>query len=270
MKYLAEFLRDEGGRIILISISTLLITFFIYSRITDPNINDLIVFPSSLKNLSIGTILLTISSAIFICYGIWKIYNNMVSKIINKSRGKKIVEFYTNRKKILLITISSATIYALFFGYLSQMLIFVDESQLENNTPYFNIVPCCNIPGYVPLLYFYITSNFFITLIPINIVLLFVVSMLVGYNIALNYHLLKNIKIFKKSEILGSIGIACGLFIGCPTCAGSLIIAIFGFSFGTAAITLLASFQAIFIVISIPLLIITPYITIKNINKKLV
>ncbi|MGD1837306.1 MAG: hypothetical protein ACPKPY_04525 [Nitrososphaeraceae archaeon] len=264
-----KFLRDEGGRIILISVVALIITFVIYSRITDPNIKDLIVLPSSLRNLSIGTILLTISSAIFICYGIWKIYNNMISKSIIRSRKTKLVEFYLNRKKTLLITISSAVIYAIFFGYLSQMLIFVNESQLENNIPYFNIVPCCNIPGYVPLIYFYITSNFFITLIPINIVLLFVVSMLVGYNIALHYHLLKNIKIFKKSEILGSIGIACGLFIGCPTCAGSLIIAIFGFSFGTAAITLLASFQAIFIAISIPLLIITPYITIKNINKKL-
>ncbi|HYY71357.1 MAG TPA: hypothetical protein VE595_03000, partial [Nitrososphaeraceae archaeon] len=73
----------------------------------------------------------------------------------------------------------------------------------------------------------------------------------------------------KQSKFLGSIGATCGLFIGCPTCAGSIIAAVFGFSAGTTTISLLASFQTIFIIISIPALISAPFLIAKTLKNKI-
>jgi hypothetical protein len=74
----------------------------------------------------------------------------------------------------------------------------------------------------------------------------------------------------KKSRIIGSLGATCGLFIGCPTCAGSIIATIFGFSAGTTTISILASFQTIFIVISIPALLIAPFIIVKTVKNRII
>ena len=76
------------------------------------------------------------------------------------------------------------------------------------------------------MLSIYLTDHFLILSVPINIVLVAVVSILVGFNVSLNVYALKLTKKFshtkKLSSLLGSVGLTSGLFIGCPTCAGSL------------------------------------------------
>jgi hypothetical protein len=123
--------------------------------------------------------------------------------------------------------------------------------------------------GYVPMVYVYLTSYFFIFLIPINLLLVLVVSMLVGFNVSLYVYALKKIK-EKRNGILGGVGATCGLFIGCPTCAGSIITAIFSISVGTTSISALASFQTLFITLSIPILIITPFLIAKRMKGNLI
>jgi hypothetical protein len=119
--------------------------------------------------------------------------------------------------------------------------------------------------------YIYLTENFFIFLIPINIVLIFIVSFLVGLNLTINIFIIKKLKEGnnKQSKLLGSIGATCGLFIGCPTCAGSIIAAILGIGAGTTTISLLASFQTFFIALSIPALICAPFLIAKTLKKKI-
>ena len=53
----------------------------------------------------------------------------------------------------------------------------------------------------------------------------------------------------KKLSFVESIGATTGLFIGCPTCAGGLFSALFGFGSGGTAVTLLAPFQTLFIAV---------------------
>ncbi len=171
--------------------------------------------------------------------------------------------------------ILTAISYSIIFSFLSQIFIFSDNvtTSFEDKKliPSIKIVPCCNTIGYVPMAYIYLAENFFIFLIPINIILLFIVSLLVGFNIAINIFMIKKLKEDnnKQSKLLGSIGATCGLFIGCPTCAGSIIAAIFGFSAGTTTISLLASFQTIFIIISIPALISAPFLIAKTLKNKI-
>ena len=88
------------------------------------------------------------------------------------------------------------------------------------------------------MLSIYLTDHFLILLIPINIVLVVAVSVLVGFNVSLNVYALKLTRRFshtkKLSSLLGSVGLTSGLFIGCPTCVGSLFSLLLGFWSGAS------------------------------------
>jgi len=102
-------------------------------------------------------------------------------------------------------------------------------------------------------------------IIPINLVLQIIVSYLVGLNasIAVNAY-----TISKKGRGASSIGAATGLFIACPTCAGSFISIFIGTASGIALSVALTELQTLFIAISIPVLLITPYVMAKKLRNK--
>ena len=272
MRIKENLLWNKGLRIILFSISSLIFSYSIYSDFTNPYFNDIIMFTPILFNLSIGILIITFISSIAICFGLWNIY---VSQEITKNNLRYYISLPFKEKRYTLIMILAAISYSIIFSFLSQIFIFSDNVtnsfEDKKHIPSIKIVPCCNTIGYVPMTYIYLAENFFIFLIPINIVLLFIVSLLVGFNIAINIFMIKKLKEDnnKQPKFLGSIGATCGLFIGCPTCAGSIIAAIFGFSAGTTTISLLASFQTIFIIISIPALISAPLLIAKTLKNKI-
>jgi len=107
----------------------------------------------------------------------------------------------------------------------------------------------------------YLTDHFLILLIPINIILAVILSVSVGFNISLNLYAFKLAKMqsAKKTSFIGSVEAIGGLFVGCPTCAGSLFSTLRGFG-AEATFTVLAPFQTLFIAISIPVLLITPFL----------
>jgi hypothetical protein len=167
----------------------------------------------------------------------------------------------------------SAIGYGIIFAFLSQILIYrndVSFVQQGVHVPSISVIPCCNIIGYVPMLSIYLTDHFLFLLIPINIVLVVVVSTLVGFNVSLNVYALKLTKRFSNtktlSSLLGSVGLTSGLFIGCPTCAGSLFALLLGFWSG-AAISILAYYQTVFILICIPALIISAILIARQIRS---
>jgi len=271
MRIKDSFLYNKGLRIILFSISSLIFSYIIYSNFTDPYFNDIIMFTPILFNLSIGILIITCISSIAICFGLWNLF---VSKEIPKDKLKYYISLPFKDKKYTWIMIAVGISYGIIFCFLSQIFVLSDNSEnsfeVKKIIPSIKIIPCCNTIGYVPMTYIYPYENFYIFLIPINIVLVFIVSFLVGFNIALNIFIIKRLKETnnKGSKFIGSIGVTCGLFIGCPTCAGSIIAAVCGFSAGTTTISLLASFQTIFIIISIPALIIAPFLIAKTLKNK--
>ena len=273
MKIKQNILLNKGLRIIIFSVSSLIISYIFYSNFTNPNFNDMIMFTSVLFNISVGILIITFISSIAICFGLWNLY---VSNEPTKKNLKYLISLAFKEKRYTLIMILSGIFYGIIFSFLSQIFVFIDNgsNSLEDIkfSPSIKIIPCCNTIGYVPITYVYLTEYFFIFLIPINIALLFIVSFLVGFNISLNIFMIKRLKENdnKKSRIIGSLGATCGLFIGCPTCAGSLIATIFGFSAGTTTISILASFQTVFIVISIPALMIAPFIIAKTVKDRII
>ena len=270
MRIKENILLKKGLRIIIFSVSSLIISYIFYSNFTNPNFNDMIMFTPALFNISVGILIITFISSIAICFGLWNLY---VSNEPTKKNLKYFISFPFKEKRYILIMILSGIFYGIIFSFLSQIFVFTDNGSNSFEDSKFNpsikIIPCCNTIGYVPITFVYLTEYFFIFLIPLNIVLVFIVSFLVGFNISINTFMIKRLKDNNKLRVIGGIGATCGLFIGCPTCAGSIITAIFGFSAGTTTISILASFQTVFIVISIPALMIAPFILAKTFKNRI-
>jgi len=263
-------MRNSGFRIVFIGLFSLILAFIIYSRLTSPSEQTTMIIPE-LRNLAYAILAITFASLISIAYGISRILKAERHGEANPGSTIYYIATVFSDNKYLKIMIISSIGYGIIFGFLSQIFVyknnisFIDQGIM---IPSVNIVPCCNIPGYVPMFTAYITDHFLVLLIPINIILAVTVSALVGFNFALSFYILKLTKISKnKISIFQSIGLTGGLFVGCPTCAGSIFSALLGFGAGTT-IAVVALFQTLFIAITIPVLIITPLFMIHKIQRK--
>ncbi len=263
-------MRNSGFRIVFIGLFSLILAFIIYSRLTSPSEQTTMIIPE-LRNLAYAILAITFASLISIAYGISRILKAERHGEANPGSTIYYIATVFSDNKYLKIMIISSIGYGIIFGFLSQIFVYKNNNSFIDQgimIPSVNIVPCCNIPGYVPMFTAYITDHFLVLLIPINIILAVTVSALVGFNFALSFYILKLTRISKnKISIFQSIGLTGGLFVGCPTCAGSIFSALLGFGAGTT-IAVLALFQSLFIAITIPVLIITPLFMIHKIQRK--
>jgi hypothetical protein len=137
--------------------------------------------------------------------------------------------------------------------------------------PSSKLVICCNKIGYVPMWITSFSKNFSFLLIPANFITGLIISTLVGFNISLNIYLLKQLKKkllnVSRRNVLSVLGISSGLFIGCPTCAGSLFYSVAGFS-SLVAFSSLSFYQIVFVAISIPLLTLSVVIMGKILKRE--
>ena len=265
--------RNHGLRIALISTVSLVLVFVIYARLSAPNEGQSVMINANLKNIANIVLFMTCMLLVSTGYGLYKIFNAEQKRTINANTLTYYITSVFSDIYYWKIMAASAVGYGIIFAFLSQIFIYrndVSFIQQGVNIPSISVTPCCNIIGYVPMPSVYLTDHFLILLVPINIVLVAVVSIFVGFNISLNVYALKLTKKFshtkKLSSLLGSVGLTSGLFIGCPTCAGSLFSLLLGFWSG-AAISILAYFQTVFIVICIPALIVSTILVAKQIKS---
>ena len=266
-------LRNSGFRIAFVGLFSLIMGFIIYYRLTIPSGEQPVMITLYLKNLANAIFMLTIASMISIGYGAFRVFKAEQQITYNTNSLMSYITAVFTDKKYWKVMIISAIGYGIFFGFLSQIFIYrgdISFTAIGISVPSINVITCCNVPGYVPLFAAYITNHFLILLIPINIILAVVISVLVGFNISLNLFAYKMMKVqgTRKLTFFESIGVTTGLFVGCPTCAGSLFSALFGFGSGGTAVALLAPFQTLFIIISIPALIISPFLIARLIRAR--
>lgn len=267
-------LRNSGFRIAFVGLFSLIMGFIIYYRLTIPSGEQPVIITLYLKNLANAIFILTIASMISIGYGAFRVFKAEQQITYNTNSLMSYITAVFTDNKYWKVMIISAIGYGIFFGFLSQIFIYrgdISFTAIGISVPSINVITCCNVPGYVPLFAAYITNHFLILLIPINIILAVVISVLVGFNISLNLFAYKMMKMqgTRKLTFFESIGVTTGLFVGCPTCAGSLFSALFGFgSAGGTAVALLAPFQTLFIIISIPALIISPFLIARLIRGR--
>jgi hypothetical protein len=266
-------LRESGFRILFVGLFSLVIAFVIYSRLTAPSDDPLAVQAQQLINLAYAVLAITAASMAAMLYGAYTIFR---SEQMRTAGSNSLVSFiigaFADRSYWRIMAVAAIG-YGVIFGFLSQILVYrADVSFAEEGirVPSVELTPCCAAPGYMPMLTVYITDHFLILVIPLNVILAAVVSALVGFNVALSifaYRLKRSLQ--AKTSVAAGIGATSGLFVGCPTCAGSIFSALVGVGLagaGTSA-SVLAPFQTLFIAASIPALVAAPFLIARSIRS---
>ncbi len=255
----------NGKSLVILGFVTIGILFIIYSKYQDSSLVTPDVLESfiRLSYLFYGILLLAFGS---ISYGIYKYQKYKILQ--SRTDYLSTVATVTTSKKARKIFIITFVTYGIFFSLTSGTLIYQPEVTFSYHygakIPSAQIVPCCDIPGYMPKILVYLTEHVGLQIIPINLVLQLVVSYLVGLNMAIA---ISAISLSKKNRSVSGVGAATGLFIACPTCVGSFLSLFVGTASGIALSIALVQLQTLFIGISIPVLLATPFILSRKIRN---
>ena len=256
---------NKGKKMIILGFAIIGVLFVLYGRYQDPELFT----PSaidSIQRIAYGFYITLVAAFGAIAIGIFRYHKGKV-----ETKGKDLstiialVTWNSKSKKIFLTTFIG---YGIFFALISGTLVYQPEinfvTQYGAVIPSGFIAPCCDEPGYMPKIIIYITEHIGLQIIPINLVLQIIVSYLVGLNVSIA---VTAYSISKKGGGISTIGAATGLFIACPTCAGTFLSIFIGTASGIALSVALLQMQTFLIGISIPILIVTPYLMAKKLRN---
>jgi len=256
---------NQGKKLIVLGFVAIGIMFLIYGRYQDPEL----LTPSaidSIQRIAYGFYILLIVSFGAIAFGMYRYHREKVEK-----QGKDlstIIAVTTWNSKSRKIFVATFIVYGIFFSLSSGTLVYQPEVNFSYHygaeIPSGFVAPCCDKPGYMPQVIIYLTEHIGLNVIPVNLVLQIIVSYLVGLNTSIA---ISAYTISKKGRGASSIGAIAGLFIACPTCAGTFLSVFIGTASGIALSIALVELQTFFIAISIPVLLITPYIMAKKLRN---
>jgi hypothetical protein len=175
-----------------------------------------------------------------------------------------------------------STGYGIFYSIVSSMLIVRPEGfhhSMGIIAPYAVIMTHGPV-GYAPSIALAITDYVGLLIIPINLVILCVVSALVGLNaILLAYAFINRPRKnalqadgshrLDGSPFMVGVGASAAIFAVCPTCASLYIFGILTGSFASTITSFGVAFYGLFAAVSIPLLLLSPIVTAFSIRKAL-
>jgi hypothetical protein len=294
-------IRNRGIRICLFAAFSILVSFTVYGYTATPeNLSAFSKVNLLIFNMGIAVFVTLIGGLVAAGYGVYQIglSERIKRQLINVGRcgnngssnvilTLQVITNILSQREYLNLFLFVLIGYAILFSFISRTIIFMPDvsfSQIYGITvPSWAVTLCCNIHGFVPMFTTYLSDNMILLIIPINIILAIVLSALVSTNVTLTFYLFKN-KLKKNTNTTnndnkspyfsGISATATSLFTACPTCAGTFFSTILGITTGTSAISTAAFvitpgvLQVSFILLSIPILIVTPYLTVKNIKKK--
>ena len=256
--------------LVLIGFLAIAVSFLAYAKNSNLTITPAAM--PALHRLAVATYVVLLASFVAIGWGLYKTYRTKISSA--DTTILSVIAKSINNKRAKQIFIISAIGYGLFFAFTSGIIIYKPDINATDygfpKPPHAELSPCCDLPGYMPMIFAFFTEHVGLQIIPLNLLLLVSVSFLVGLNFAVSSTVFS---IAKSGGKLGAFGAITGLFVGCPTCAGTAFTMLFGFGTGATTFTLfLTSFEAqvqtIFIAISIPVLLATPIMMAKRIRAQ--
>jgi len=254
---------NKGKSLIILGFIIITILFLIYARSSSLEINPEAV--AVLERVAIIFYIILIMSFVAIGFGLYKYHNQKVFE--NKEGILSIIATTTMNKKSRRIFIITFIGYGIFFSLTSGMLVYQPEVEFSHHynaeIPSAHITPCCGQPGYMPKIIVYLSEHVGLQIVPINLVLQIVVSYLVGLNTSLA---VSAFTFFKKGSGISSLGATTGLFIACPTCVGAFSSIFIGSASAIAFTIAISQLQTLFILITIPILLTTPFIMAKKLR----
>ena len=187
-----------------------------------------------------------------------------------RSISSMIARIFARRRYSRLLLGSSLT-YGVFYAFASGVIVFqpaISFSEIYRvRVPSFAIATCCGSVGETPEAVVYLTQHLGLLLIPINLLLLFSISWLVGLNASLATFSLSTRTKNVGLGWLGGMGAFVGLFTACPTCAGLAVLAILGGTSSLSAAFFLGPLQTLFVGLSLPILVATPIMSARSLCK---
>jgi hypothetical protein len=182
-----------------------------------------------------------------------------------------IVPFILSRRRYYLVFGLSAFLYALLYGFLTGIVAYrpgVDFSQFPGLAiPSVQPDQLVGSPLFVPELTVFLSNHVALLLIPITLIMMVVVSVLVGVNFALSVFAYDNRVRGRRGSLGGQLGALVGLFTGCPTCAGLYFFSVLGGSGAVSVAVTLDYYQPLFVILSIPVLLASPYLISRSLSK---
>jgi len=241
------------------------IIFVLYSNIDDFSVT--VDSVQAIERLAIGFYVVLLMSFGTIGYGIYRYHQR---KAIENTNGiLTIIAKTTMNSKSRKIFVATFIAYGMFFSLTAGLIVYQPDMIFSHHydavVPSVHMNACCGEPGYMPTIIVYMTEHIGLQIIPINLVLVVVVSYLVGLNTALA---IKAISITKRSGGLTSIGATTGLFVACPTCVSTFFAIFIGSSGAVTFTVILTQLQTLFVGITIPILLLTPILIAKKMQKK--
>lgn len=256
---------SSGKKLIVLGFSVMAFIFVIYSRYQNPEVftPDAV---EAIQRIAYGFYIVLLAAFGAIAYGLHMYHKEKVRK-----KGTDILSIIaittwnSKSRKIFLVTF---IIYGIFFALISGTLVYQPEVNFITHygatIPSGFVAPCCDQLGYMPKVIVYLTEHVGLQILPINLVLQITVSYLVGLNMAIA---VSAYTISKKGRGISTVGAATGLFIACPTCAGTFLSVFIGTASGIALSIALTQLQTFFIAISIPVLFVTPIIMARKLRN---
>src|SRR6266702_1704753 len=197
-------------------------------------------------------IALTASGLSVLFYGATSVLTNWsVDEASENSSTPSVIAQVFSKRRNLRLFLLSAFAYGIFYAIASGIIIFQPAWNLSEvyhvGIPSLAVATCCGPVGETPEAVVYVTQHLGVLLVPINLVLLFLLSWLVGLN--------------------ASLGAFIGLFTSCPTCAGLAIIALLGGTGTLSVAFFLGPLQSLFVGLSIPILVASPIMSMRSLRR---
>ena len=253
----------NGRPLITLGFVAIAVLFLIYARLGNSEVTPAAL--GSFERLGIAFYAMILLALGAIAYGFYQYHKHKVE--LGENDAFSVIAQVTWNSKSRKIFIITSVGYGIFFALTSGILVYQPDVTFSYHygvlVPSAQIAPCCGEIGYVPKFIFYITEHVGMQIIPINLILQIAVSYLVGLNTAIAVNAFS---ILKRGTGMGSVAAATGLFIACPTCAGTFLSLFVSASSAVAFTLAVTQVQTILIAISIPLLVVTPVIMAKKIR----
>jgi hypothetical protein len=176
-------------------------------------------------------------------------------------------------RRLARAAVAAAAIYGILYAFASSIIVY--QPSVDFATAYgatgagsWSSVPCCGDVGTLPEVVLYLPpAHLAVQLVPLSVLLLFIVPPLVGLNLSIALFSVRKTVAKVTGRWMVACGAAVGLFTACPTCAGFFLAESVGGIGATTLAVALAPYQALFIAVSIPLLILMPFFFAMRVRK---
>jgi hypothetical protein len=182
-----------------------------------------------------------------------------------------VVPYLLSQRRYRMALALTAAPYGILYSFLTSIVVYrpdVDFSSFPGLAiPSIQPVQLAGAPLYVPELTLFLAQHLALVVIPLTVLMMVAVSVLVGVNLSITLFAYDNRAKGGGRSLGGQLGAVVGLFTGCPTCAGIYLFSVFGGSGAASLAVTLGLLQPVFILLCIPLLLATPYLTSRNLAK---